>query len=63
MKTIYNKAKKELGIELVPEIFLLGFSEDEIKEFRHPRQLELRKKRLYEIRTIYKDSKKLFSPK
>ncbi|OGM22300.1 hypothetical protein A2865_01680 [Candidatus Woesebacteria bacterium RIFCSPHIGHO2_01_FULL_39_17] len=63
MKTIYNKAKKELGIELVPEIFLLGFNEREIKEFRRPRQIELRRKRLYEIRTVYKDSKKLFSPK
>src|SRR3990167_11361055 len=61
MKMIYNKAKKELGIELVPEIFLLGFDENEIKEFRHPSQIELRKKRLYEIRTVYKDSKKLFS--
>ena len=61
MKEIYNRAKKELGIELVPEIFLLGFQEEEIKEFRHPRQIELRKKRAYEIRTVYKDSKKMFS--
>ena len=45
MKIIYKKAKKELGIELVPEVFLLGFEEKEIKEFRHPRQIELRKKR------------------
>src|SRR3989344_1607092 len=60
MKIIYKKAKKELGIELVPEVFLLGFEEKEIKEFRHPRQIELRKKRLYEIRTVYKDSKKIF---
>ena len=61
MKEIYNRAKKELGIELVPEIFLLGFQEEEIQEFRHPRQIELRKKRAYEIRTVYKDSKKMFS--
>jgi UDP-N-acetylmuramate dehydrogenase len=60
MKTIYNRAKKELGIEMVPEIFLLGFEKNEIKEFIHPRQIELRKKRSYEIRNVYKDSKKLF---
>ena len=62
MKTIYYRAKNELGIELVPEIFLLGFNEEEIKEFKHPHQIELRRKRAYEIRTVYKDSKKLFSP-
>src|SRR3990172_5214327 len=53
MKEIYNRTKKELGIELVPEIFLLGFKEAEIKEFRHPHQIELRKQRSFEIRTIY----------
>src|SRR3989344_2875502 len=62
MKEIYNRAKRDLKIEIVPEIFLLGFSDDEIKEFRHPSQIELRRKRAYEIRTVYKDSKKLFSP-
>lgn len=61
MKTIYNRAKKELGIELVPEIFFMGFKESEIKEFRHPKQIELRRQRSYEIRTVYKDSKKLFT--
>ena len=61
MKTIYRRAKEELGIELVPEIFLLGFKEDEIEEFRHPRQVELRKQRSNDIRTIYGDSRKLFS--
>lgn len=60
MKTIYKRAKKELGIEFVPEIFFLGFKDSEIKEFRHPRQIELRKQRSYEIRNVYKDSKKLF---
>ena len=61
MKEIYNRAKKELKVELVPEIFLLGFKEGEIAEFRHPRQIELRRQRALEIRTVYKDSKKLFS--
>lgn len=61
MKTIYQKAKDELGIEMVPEIFFLGFEKSEIEEFRHPRQIELRKQRKYEIRTVYKDSRKLFS--
>lgn len=61
MKAVYKKAKDELGIELVPEIFLLGFKNSEIEEFINPRQIELRKKRAYEIRTVYKDSKKLFS--
>ena len=61
MKEIYNRADKELGIKLVPEVFLLGFNENEIKEFRHPTLIELRKKRTKEIRTVYKDSKKLFS--
>jgi len=60
MKAIYKKAKKELGVELVPEIFLLGFKDSEIREFRRPSQIELRKKRTYEIKTVYKDSKKLF---
>lgn len=60
MKTIYKRAKEELKVELVPEIFLLGFEENEIKEFRHPRQIEIRRKRSMEIRTVYKDSKKLF---
>jgi UDP-N-acetylmuramate dehydrogenase len=61
MKEIYNRAKKELKVELVPEIFLLGFKEEEIAEFRHPRQIELRRQRALEIRTVYRDSKKLFS--
>ena len=33
MKLIYNQAKKRLGISLKPEIFLLGFKKEEIKEF------------------------------
>ncbi len=33
MKKIYHKAEDELGIELKPEIFLLGFEKEEIKEF------------------------------
>ena len=61
MKTIYRKAKEELGIELVPEIFLLGFDMDEIEEFKHPSQIEIRRRRAYEIKTVYGDSKKLFS--
>jgi UDP-N-acetylmuramate dehydrogenase len=60
MKKIYKKAKNELGITLVPEIFLLGFDEDMIKEFRNAEQTKLRKKRNMEIRQVYKDSKKLF---
>lgn len=61
LKKIYWRAKRELGITLVPEIFLLGFDRDEISEFRHPVLVELRKQRAQEIRTVYKDSKKLFS--
>lgn len=33
MKKIYNKAQSEFGIILKPEIFLLGFQKEEIKEF------------------------------
>ena len=61
MKRIYHEAKKELDIELVPEIFLLGFEDNEIKEFKNSRQIELRRQRAKEIRTIYKDSHKLFN--
>lgn len=63
MKAIYNRALKELGIRLVPEIFLLGFKKGEIKEFRHPTVVELRKQRAAEIRTVYKDSKGMFIDK
>ncbi len=61
LKTIYSKAKKELGIELVPEIFLMGFSDDEIGEFKTLNQQRLRLQRKKEIKTVYKDSKKLFN--
>lgn len=61
MKTIYKRANDEFGLVMVPEIFLLGFDERETAEFRHPQQTELRKQRIHEIRTVYKDSKKLFS--
>jgi UDP-N-acetylmuramate dehydrogenase len=61
MKTIYQRAKKELGIIMVPEIFLLGFGSTEIEEFRHPEQIEIRKQRVKEIKTVYKDSKGMFA--
>lgn len=60
MKTIYERAKKELGLIMVPEIFLLGFDDKEIQEFRRSEQVKLRKQRTHEIRTVYTDSKKLF---
>lgn len=63
MKEIYTRAKVEFGIELVSEIFLLGFNDDEINEFRAPEQVHVRKKRNDEIRTVYNDSKKLFDKK
>lgn len=40
MKDIYKRAKKELGVELIPEIFLLGFKESEIKEFKKTNKLK-----------------------
>lgn len=55
MKAIYKRAKKELGIELVPEIILLGFEDAEIKEFRREEQKKLRKIRNKEIKTVYKN--------
>lgn len=63
MKEIYLRAKSQLGITLVPEVFLLGFNEKEIKEFRHPEQVKLRKTRASEIKKVYKDSKKMFARK
>lgn len=60
MKTIYTRAKDELGIVMVPEIFLIGFNDAEIKEFKRPEQITLRRQRVHEIRTIYQDSKKMF---
>ncbi len=63
MKNIYWRAKKELGIHLVPEIFLLGFDQEEIQEFLRPELVAIRKKRASEIKTIYKDSKKMFGAK
>jgi UDP-N-acetylmuramate dehydrogenase len=61
MREIFQRARKKLGVTLVSEIFLLGFKEEEIKEFIKPELVRLRKKRNKEIRTVYKDSKKMFS--
>lgn len=33
MKEIYKRTKEKIGIELVPEIILLGFEDEEIREF------------------------------
>lgn len=63
VKEIYRRTKKKLGIELVPEIFFLGFEDDEIKEFKTNEQISLRKARRRDIKTVYGDSKKLFSKK
>ncbi|MBU0569491.1 FAD-binding protein [Patescibacteria group bacterium] len=63
MKKIFQEAKKKLKITLVPEIFLLGFEENEIKEFVGLRQTNSRITRNEEIRTIYGDSKKMFKNK
>lgn len=61
MKEIYRRAKTELGIELVPEIFFMGFDSEEIKEFKRPVQKEIRKTRNKEIKSIYNDSKRMFA--
>ena len=61
MKEIYKKAKKELGITMVPEIFFLGFKSDEIKEFLGREQYLITETRNREIKTVYKDSKDLFT--
>lgn len=61
VKEIYRRTKEKLGIELVPEIFFLGFEDNEIKEFRTSEQSSLRKERRHDIKTVYGDSKKLFS--
>lgn len=54
LKEIYKRTKEKLGIELVPEIVLLGFEKDEIKEFTKKEQNELRKVRNKEIKSVYK---------
>ncbi|MFC1780410.1 UDP-N-acetylmuramate dehydrogenase [Patescibacteria group bacterium] len=54
MKEIYNRTKEKLGIEIVPEIILLGFKPEEIKEFTSKEQEKLRKVRNKEIKTVYK---------
>ncbi|MDD3648077.1 MAG: FAD-binding protein [Candidatus Dojkabacteria bacterium] len=54
MKEIYKRTKETLDIEIVPEIMLLGFKDEEIKEFTKKEQEELRKVRNEEIRTVYK---------
>lgn len=60
MKEIYYRAKKKLGIEMVPEIFFVGFDKDQIKEFKKKRQVDIRKTRNKEIKTVYRNSKKMF---
>jgi UDP-N-acetylmuramate dehydrogenase len=60
MKKIYQRAKDELGVILVPEIFFIGFTESEIEEFISEEQVRLRKLRNEEIKTVYRDSKKMF---
>jgi UDP-N-acetylmuramate dehydrogenase len=62
MKKIFSRTRNEYGILLVPEIFLLGFDKKDIEEFTDSKIVDLRMQREKEIRTVYKDSKKLFSP-
>jgi UDP-N-acetylmuramate dehydrogenase len=54
MKEMYKRVKEKLGIELVPEIILLGFKPEEIEEFTREEQDDLRKIRNKEIKTVYK---------
>lgn len=54
LKEVHKLTKEKFGIELVPEIMLLGFDPDEIKEFSKDEQAELRKTRNKEIKTVYK---------
>ncbi|MBN2015662.1 FAD-binding protein [Candidatus Dojkabacteria bacterium] len=54
MKEMHKRVKEEIGIELVPEIILLGFKPEEIREFTKEEQKELRKVRNKEIKTVYK---------
>jgi UDP-N-acetylmuramate dehydrogenase len=54
LKEIHKRTKEKFGIELVPEIMLLGFDPEEIKEFTKDEQAELRKTRNKEIKTVYK---------
>lgn len=61
MKTMFSRARDELGVLLVPEIFLLGFEDAEIEEFTNSKIVDLRIQREKEIRTVYKDSSKLFT--
>ena len=63
VKEIYKITKSKLGIELVPEIFFLGFRDEQIKEFKTDYQKKLRKDRREDIKTVYGNSKKLFSKK
>jgi UDP-N-acetylmuramate dehydrogenase len=61
VKEIYKRTKEKLGIELVPEIFFLGFKDKQIKEFKTDYQKKLRKDRKKDIKTVYVNSNKLFS--
>jgi UDP-N-acetylmuramate dehydrogenase len=61
VKEIYRRTKVKLGIELVPEIFFMGFEDEEIKEFKTDAQKNLMKARKHDIKTVYADSRKLFS--
>jgi UDP-N-acetylmuramate dehydrogenase len=54
VKTIHRKTLEMTGIELVPEIFFLGFDPEEISEFSTHEQQALREKRHSEIRSVYK---------
>jgi hypothetical protein len=58
MKEIYKRAKNELDVELIPEIFLLGFKDSQIRQFNVPRNIELRKKDSYQIKPFSNNSKR-----
>lgn len=54
IKTIQSRAKEELGVKLVPEIFFLGFEKEELAGVVGDDRDVVRKQRNYEIRKRYR---------
>ena len=54
VRTIYERIYNEVGIKVVPEIFFLGFKDEEISFLLSDEQLKQRKIRHDEIKSVYR---------
>ncbi len=54
VRTVYERIYKEIGIKVVPEIFFLGFKDEEISFLLSDEQLKQRKIRHEEIKSVYR---------